>query len=277
MSYLAQEQAVETGKPIELFRFTNLEEQFNYTSATDRITVDSIVYLPRNITRTEADVRSDQEPANLVLRMPADDRLVARYLFTAPASRDKLVVRRLHLSDTPTPEVVIYWVGEIASVGFENDEAVIACEPSGAVVRRPIPRRSFSAACGHVLYDRGCKVNENNPAFKFDVTVTGISGSQVTVFGTNVGAQAADFFVAGFLDRGSAERRMVLTQTNDSANQVTLGLLLPFAQLTLGAALTLRAGCDHSAATCHAKFTNIVNHGGFPWVPTENPFSTGIT
>lgn len=277
MSYLAQEEAVETGKPIELYRFSNLEDTFNYTSAQDAITVDSITYEPRNLSRNEADVRSDQEPGNLVLRLPADDVLVTRYRASVPASRDKLIVRRMHLSDTPTPEVVVFWRGEIASVAFEGDEAIVACEPSGAVVRRPIPRRSYSVVCGHVLYDRGCKVNENNPLFKFDVTVTAITGSTISVSGTNVGSQASDFFVAGFLDRGTVERRMVLSQQNDSPTQVTLGLLLPFADLSVGSELTLRAGCNHTAATCHNKFNNIVNHGGFPWVPTENPFSTGIT
>lgn len=276
MSYDGIDASVELGKPIELYRFTNLEEAFNYTSATDAYTYDNIEYVHRNLTRNERDLRSD-EPTNLVLRLPADDLFAIRYVAAAPASRDKLVIRSLHLTDIPTPEAKIIWTGEVTSVSFEGVEAIVACEPSGAVMRRPIPRRSYSAVCGHVLYDRGCKISESDPAFKFDVEVLAISDASITLVGTGVGAQGADFFVAGFLERGSFERRMVLSQSNDGENQVTLGLLLPFAKLQTGQILTLRAGCDHSAATCHAKFNNIANFGGFPWVPTENPFSTGIT
>jgi len=36
------------------------------------------------------------------------------------------------------------------------------------------------------------------------------------------------------------------------------------------------AGCDHSVSTCAARFDNLANYGGFPFIPTKNPFSTGV-
>jgi hypothetical protein len=36
------------------------------------------------------------------------------------------------------------------------------------------------------------------------------------------------------------------------------------------------AGCDHSVSTCAARFGNLANYGGFPFIPTKNPFSTGV-
>lgn len=276
MTYLAQEAAVETGKPLELYRFANLSTVFTYTSGNADYTYTSEVYVPRNITRNEATINSDQEPANLTLRLPADDEFVQRYRISAPPTRDKLTIYRLHLSDGGSPEVIVFFKGEVSSVAFEGDDAIIAAEPSGVVLRRPIPRRSYSNLCGHVLYDRGCKISDTNPSFKFDVVVQSISGSNVTVTGAGIGTQAANFFVAGFLDKGSTERRMILAETVVNPTTMTFQIPLPFSELEAGNALVLRAGCNHSLTACRTKFNNVVNFGGFPWVPTENPFNTGI-
>lgn len=276
MSYVAQEAAVETGKPLELYRFASLTETFTYTSGATEFTHSSELYVPRNITRNEVAINSDQDPGPMTLKLPADDEFVTRYRISAPPSRDKLTIYRLHLSDTPTPEVIVFFKGEVSSVAFQGDEAIVAAEPSGIVLRRPIPRRSYSNACAHVLYDRGCKINENNAAFKFDVVVQTINGANVTVTGTNIGLQAPSFFVAGFLDKGSVERRMILAETVVGPAQMTFTLPLPFADLSAGDPLTLRAGCSHSLTACRTKFNNVTNFGGFPWVPTENPFTTGI-
>jgi uncharacterized phage protein (TIGR02218 family) len=276
MSYVALEAAVETGKPIELYRFSNLQEVFTYTSGNEDYVYSSETYVTRNITRNEATVNSDQDPANLTLRIPADDEFAVRYRIGAPPSRDKLLIYRLHLTDGGTPEVVVFFKGEVSSIAYQGDDAIVAAEPSGVVMKRPVPRRSFSSSCGHVLYDRGCKINENSASYKFDVTVQTISGSNVTVIGTGIGTQAANFFVSGFLDKGTVERRMILSEIVVGPTTMTFALPLPFADLAAGEALTLRAGCDHSLTTCRTKFNNVTNFGGFPWVPTENPFTTGI-
>jgi uncharacterized phage protein (TIGR02218 family) len=41
---------------------------------------------------------------------------------------------------------------------------------------------------------------------------------------------------------------------------------LPAAPAT-GDAFTVYAGCDHTPATCSARFANLANFRGFPYVP----------
>ena len=53
-------------------------------------------------------------------------------------------------------------------------------------------------------------------------------------------------------------------------------IMTPFRELENGDAVTLYAGCDHTAATCLAKFDNLVNFGGCPAVPEFNPFAAPI-
>jgi hypothetical protein len=42
--------------------------------------------------------------------------------------------------------------------------------------------------------------------------------------------------------------------------------------LAAGTTVTLFPGCDHTLATCSGKFSNTANYGGFPFMPTKNPF-----
>ena len=51
----------------------------------------------------------------------------------------------------------------------------------------------------------------------------------------------------------------------------------------MGSTVVVLAGCDHSVTTCDTKFntpedtqSNVINYGGFPFVPGKNPFETGL-
>ncbi|MBK7804300.1 MAG: phage BR0599 family protein [Chloracidobacterium sp.] len=45
---------------------------------------------------------------------------------------------------------------------------------------------------------------------------------------------------------------------------------------TYAAVPIARGGCDHTLATCIAKFANGLNYGGMPYWPTKNPFDGTI-
>ena len=51
-----------------------------------------------------------------------------------------------------------------------------------------------------------------------------------------------------------------------------LTLIYP-APLTPGETVSLYPGCDHTLQTCHGRFNNAENFGGFPWIPRRNPFN----
>ena len=55
-----------------------------------------------------------------------------------------------------------------------------------------------------------------------------------------------------------------------NANAITVSAVPP--GLAIGDAIYLYPGCDRTLNTCHAKFGNSANFGGFPFIPTKNPF-----
>jgi len=58
--------------------------------------------------------------------------------------------------------------------------------------------------------------------------------------------------------------------TGHNSDVITLSAVPP--GLAVGNAITLYSGCDRTLATCHSKFGNSENFGGFPLIPTKNPF-----
>jgi hypothetical protein len=39
--------------------------------------------------------------------------------------------------------------------------------------------------------------------------------------------------------------------------------------------ITLYPGCSHDRATCNSKFNNLLNYGGFDFIPVKNPMDGG--
>lgn len=56
----------------------------------------------------------------------------------------------------------------------------------------------------------------------------------------------------------------------------TVSVHIPFRVATVGSSINVYAGCPHSIDFCNRKFLNAVNFGGFPQVPTNNPFQIDL-
>ncbi|MEE8551593.1 MAG: phage BR0599 family protein [Gemmatimonadota bacterium] len=287
MTFIAQEESIEDGQPIELFLFQNLESKFAYTSGQEEVAFDGNTYIPRPISRTEPEVQSQQSDRNLVIKMPLNDPFVARYVNTLPASPDSITIFKFHSTDLGT-EVVKFFVGEVAHVAVTGNEAKVNALSSGRVLAEQIPKQTFRNLCNHVLYDAFCAVDDSQ--FKMSTSVVAISADSLSITvsgGSNVilntglelSAQlTADptFFDAGFFRRAGIEHRMVLTSVDNGGNSATFGVLLPFETLEVDTVLELFAGCDHQFPTCIAKFANTERYGGFPFIPRKNPFEVGV-
>ncbi len=288
MTYTAQDESLESGQPIELFRFMNVEEQFNFTSGQEPVIFNGRTYTPEAIERTQPSVASLEVQRNIAVKMPITNAFARRYIATVPASPDTVTIYRFHTTDTPTPEVIVLFTGAVASVQFEGDQATATVQGRSAVLGRTIPRQSSRANCNHILYDVRCAVNDS--LFKIGGLVTAISADGFLVqlstgsntvpnTGFQLSAQlSADsaFFNAGFIRRGGIEHRMVQSITDLGGNVASIAVILPFQTISVGNNLDLFAGCDHQLSTCIDKFDNVDRYGGFPFIPEKNPFTVGV-
>lgn len=158
----------------------------------------------------------------------------------------------------------------------------------GAVVRRggafTVEIESLHAALDAPLgrvFLRGCDADLGDARCGVDLAAEGVRGAGVV-------AEALDAWrfratgLSGFADGWFARGRIHwtaggagdVTAHRVAADTVTIELASP-GVLAPGDAFTIDAGCDKRAATCRAKFSNIVNFRGFPHMPGNDAVLAG--
>lgn len=279
MSFAAFEVSTESSRPIEIFLIEMGTETFRYTSGEDEVVVSLETYEPEAIKRSSVSDGPEERATSLTLQFPATNDFVRRFISVVPGPRAKITISRLQRPDFPGPEVIVMFVGYVRSVAFreQGHVAEVSTAPIVAATSRPLPRQMSNSLCNHVLYDDSCKVDSSDSAFRLNGTVSAVSGSTVTVPGASTYPDG--WFQGGFLEaQGGADARLILDHVGD-----VLTLLLPFPFNAVGQLVTVFAGCDHTTLTCDGKFytvedplSNLLNFGGFPFVPNKNIFESGL-
>ena len=129
------------------------------------------------------------------------------------------------------------------------------------VLGNQMPRNSYSATCGHALYDVGCTLLA--ASFATAGTVGGGSTAR-TLFSTAAAMKHVGGYIL-FLTGANAGVTANIKNVNAGTN-LTLAFPLPEPPAP-GDTFTMYQGCDHTGATCAAVFNNIQNFRGFPFVP----------
>lgn len=264
MTYAAQESSIAAGHPLELYRFVAGTQRWTMTPHVEAIVYAGETYDPTPLVRSAPEIGSDAARAEMTVTLPRGHDLVRRLLLSPPQEVVSLTVYRRHLTD-PDGETIVWWRGRVAAVAWQGAEAVLRCESLLAALRRPGLRARYGLLCRHALYSVGCGASAN--AHKVTGTVSAIAGAVVTV--PAAAAYSAGHFTAGLLvASGGAVRHFIVGHTGPD---VTL-MHAPI-DVVGGMVVDLYAGCDHTLGTCHARFNNVANFGGFPWIPAKNPFS----
>ena len=125
----------------------------------------------------------------------------------------------------------------------------------------PMPHNIFGPTCNHTLYDSGCGV---------------VASSYVTA-GTVGSGSTASLILSSGARALHTQGSLVFTSGVNSGIRATVKSVVVGTSLTLiypvpaipmpGDNFNVYAGCDHTQATCVARFANLANFRGFPFVP----------
>lgn len=133
--------------------------------------------------------------------------------------------------------------------------------------------RSYLKTCSAILGDKACKVNALDPAFAVEASLVELRDRKTLVV-EGLGAFAPRWFERGLVEvtSGVAEGLKAVTRSDTAeAGRRVIGLWEPIrAELAIGDRLRLVAGCDKRSDTCQAKFNNIANFQGFPFIPGDD-------
>jgi len=126
---------------------------------------------------------------------------------------------------------------------------------------QPMPRNVYALRCNHTLYDSGCGLSK--ASFATPGTVQAGTTAGVIASGVALAAhmQGLILFTSGAADGIQAQ----VLDVNSGA--IALAYPLPVTP-NVGDSFSLYSGCDHTTATCQAKFSNLANFRGYPFIPS---------
>lgn len=271
MSYTERETSLSSGQPIECYEFVGTYSSYRYTSGDRNITVNSKLFTPLPIRRTNIKAGThDEDGLDVQLEFPSTSKLAKDHAFAITPPKLLLTIYRVHVGDDYNNDYVIYWTGPVSSITVEMELAKVRI-PSifGNALAGEIPSVYYQGPCNHVLFDSGCKLSK--AAHSVLTTIVDIEGLSVTI--ASKGGFPDGYFVGGVLTLTDTNESRMITAHADTL----LGLSYPLGRAAAGAAVQVTAGCDHAfQGHCKSRFNNTINFGGFPFIPTIDPFKEGF-
>lgn len=279
MSYESFQTSNELSRPVELYEFNLAGSLYYLTSGPEDITVGGQLYQSAAIERG-ALVINDSERSPLKVKIDATQEYISKFIALTPSTQSGLVIRMVQLGDLT--DVVYLFSGTISSFSYKEGGNVleVSVEPARKGSEKSSLLYTFSRKCSYALYGADCGVDSigTSPlgyAYRTDnALVSEVSGRQLVV------PQAKNFpvgwFTGGHIEfeyQGEAQSMLIVTHDQDL---IELSIPYPTEYLVGGSRITLYAGCDRSYGTCSSRFGNQVRFGGFPSVPSKNPFTSKI-
>lgn len=207
----------------------------------------------------------------LTLTVPLSDT-TGRKLVDAPEPETvSLTILRADVAgavDPFNPEILVAWSGTVGGASVKKETISIVGVNIFASLQLSGNRVRYSRLCRHALYGAGCGLGTG--PYQQSGTLDGFTGVQVNILASPTIDVAT--LVGGLLIYGTT-RYFVLSAQLLSPGSFRLNLDRPFVEIPGTTSLAVAPGCDRTQETCSARFNNLENFGGFPYIPSKNPFT----
>lgn len=270
MSYEEIDKSVETGAPIEFYIFSVENLRFYYTNATRDFMQSGNLFLSRSIERTAlTNNMSIIDNSDTKITLPRSDLLSQKCAGMFTPSIINVEIFQRHRSD-PDGEAKRIFSGYLLDIETNGRMAEFSFTTlMRSYVDGQVATVSYTAVCNHDWGDSRCRVDIE--AYSRASQVVSSDLWTLTVAGF-VGEDMKDF-IGGFIrnDRTNVQRNVV----DIDQNRIFLDGM--FADVEVGDTIKIYPGCDHLIdSDCRTAFNNVINFGGFPFIPRSNPFLKGF-
>jgi len=284
VTYETLEASTQDGAPVYKFLFAEGVNEYRYTTAAYFISDSTGTWEPVAIRASSVTQTNELAKNGIKITMPRTNSVAGLFLGRVPERTMSVTIFRTHDGDI---EDRVWWRGRVSGVDVSGDQVTLDCEDIYTSMRRPGLRARYQKGCRHSLYSPQCGVNMYDYAqgveilseSGFELTITGLSDSVGDSVGDSVSGgtvQLPDgYYSGGIIELADGSLRYITSQTGN-----TLTLLSPFDTIdvdSVGVSATIYPGCAHNISDCKDKFDNLLNYGGFPYIPGRNPFSGNVT
>jgi len=262
----------------ELYKFVEGSNVWTVTSSDADEDYNGETYVSTTIGRNEAESKNELSRANLEVSFDLDSPIARRWMREVI---DSVVTLSIFSKDVETSSVMVVWKGRLSSVKPDVTSITLVFESIFTSLRRAGLRKRYQRSCPHVLYGRGCRLNKDD--WKTSGVVGGMSANGLIVSVGEAATFPDGYFTAGMIEAPDGTLRFI---TNHVGSTLTLirpvySLSEAFANSGYGynygnfygsVVVNIYPGCDRSKETCNDKFSNLLNYGGYPFIPLKNPF-----
>lgn len=278
MSFETYEESQELGIATTLFliKYGTADDNFwAYTDLDSPVVYDGVTYQPTTIGREKIESSGGLDNKVLNIDITPNAEVIQYYRNSRPTQVVTLIIRQGH-PDDPDEDWKVAWSGRITGVQRKARFATISAEPIATSMRRPGLRRHYQYGCPWVLYSGSCGASEI--AGRQIASATGTGKNFFELANGWQGAREKGKFRNGFVrwtnpDTGSLETMSVLKVQVDTpvvgTDRIVVNGLTTAAEV--GTSVQVYLGCNRQESDCASLHNNIVNFGGQPWIPKENP------
>lgn len=270
MPFADYEESTQSGRPVELYVFGYAGGTFRHTSADRDVEFNGSTYTAQpGLSRSAVDDTGEIAKSNLTITAAEDFAVSRLFEVYPPSDVVELIIYRAHMADLT--EAATIWIGRVLSAVWSVGSSQLSCESIFSRLRQPGLRRPYARNCPHQLYGPVCRAQETS--FQEVATLNGLDASGFDLSSPAFSAHADGYFAGGKLtielSPGVVERRGIRTHAGD-----TITLTHPITGLLATSTVTVSPGCPRTQDVCESRFANLVNFGGFKYMPAKNPFGS---
>ena len=245
---------------------------FGWTDAEQQIKRHGVTYVPVGCRRGNPPSSGTLDKASMEVELPYGTPIDDFFRIYPPNRGMSLTVYRGHYDEDPEDPACYrpVWSGRINGALYESPpRTVLQCTPLQAMFQNLGLARRYQLTCPHVLYGDECRANR--AAATVDGTVASVKGTWVELAAAVPDTRQPEHYAGGLLEwrqDGRTEMRTIV----GAKDRKTFRIRGSLHDLPEGKAVTLSLGCNRTQGNCRNLHSNILNFGGQPNIPVENPF-----
>lgn len=271
MAFETVETSRQDGLPITLMLIEYGEADnafFAYTDVDRTVEWAGKTYIPVPFGNSKIESSGSLDKSTLEIEISPNASIVSLFRDEPPSQPLRMSLLQGHFGDGDYKTV---WTGRLVALNHKTQGVQLSAQPISTTMRNPGLRRHYQYGCPWVLYGKECRANKATATVLATPTEIGSNFFRLPE-GWN-GAFAHEKFLQGFTQWSDFRSGVVQIRTimafGDDLNQVVVnGTIFGLAAAT---EISLVLGCSHQMDDCENLHGNILNFGGQPWIPTENP------
>lgn len=266
MTLDAQNQSVHDSHPVELFIFEGPLETYRYTNYEEELTFEGHTYLPLVISRNDIAVgTSINENQSLNISVPFDSDVAIDHGYLQSPSHLKATVYRAEILPNGTVSGEQIWEGDSQAFAMNGLYLSITTQTNAIGLNAQLIGAYYQKTCNFKLYDsQTCKASRSENTETGEVLIVGPSA--ITVDDDGFGDHELKLGEA--TNQRTGEKRLIV---ENLVNVVTLAY--GFTDVVVGDSIDFTRGCRHNTSDCKDVFDNIINFGGFIFIPQDTPLN----